>query len=192
MALPTKCDRSQNVGWAVPTNSPANVVGKAHPTCWWAKLGQVTNLPRVPTQPAQSLSGGQLALALEIEGTLHRVGLIAEVLRVPAIRALLDLAAGEVRQTFVLLGQSALDCDLLFDFVRHDVRFNLGAKKSHSTWQTQDTACPPSLSGAGSVAKVLPSNIPAERNLPGSQDRRVFAFGSFLRIGSSDSVRENH
>ena len=31
-ALPTKCDRSQNVGWAVPTNSQANVVGKAHPT----------------------------------------------------------------------------------------------------------------------------------------------------------------
>ena len=36
-ALPTKCGRSQNVGWAKPTNSPANVVGTAHPTIWWAK-----------------------------------------------------------------------------------------------------------------------------------------------------------
>ena len=105
--------------------------------------GQVTNLPDVQTQPAQSLSGSQLALVFEIESTLHRVGLIAEVLRVPAISTLLDLAAGKLRQPFVLLGQRALDCDLLFDFVCHDVRFNPRAKKSHSTWQTQDTAFPP-------------------------------------------------
>ena len=31
-ALPTKYGGSQNVGWAVPTNSQANVVGTAHTT----------------------------------------------------------------------------------------------------------------------------------------------------------------
>ncbi len=36
-ALPTKCDGSQDVGWAVPTKPQTKVVGTAHPTIWWAK-----------------------------------------------------------------------------------------------------------------------------------------------------------
>ena len=71
------------------------------------------------------------SLLLKVERTLHHVGLIAEVLGVPAIGALLNLASCQIRQTLVFCRQSQLDCNLLLDVIRHDGYFNQGAK--HAT-----------------------------------------------------------